>query len=59
VPASSPKDAEYFVRWVDRVIEAAEARGGYNSDAEKRETLDYLGAARQTFAAPVVRRDSH
>jgi Tol biopolymer transport system component len=48
---AAPADAAYFVAWMDRVIEAAEARGGWNSDEEKADTLAYLGAAREKFRA--------
>lgn len=48
-PARSPADAEYFVRWMDRVISAAAARGDYNNATEKQQTLDYLRAARAVF----------
>lgn len=47
----APEDAAYFVNWMDRVIEAAEARGGWNDDQEKADTLEYLEAARQRFIA--------
>ena len=30
----APEDAAYFLAWMNRVIEAAEARGGWNNDAE-------------------------
>jgi hypothetical protein len=48
-PPPAPDDAAYFVGWMDRVIEAAQARGGWNEDAEKTATLDYLNAARDKF----------
>ncbi|MGH8131310.1 MAG: CehA/McbA family metallohydrolase [Steroidobacteraceae bacterium] len=44
-------DAAYFVGWMNRVIEAAEARGGWNTEAERRDTLEYLQAARDRFQA--------
>lgn len=47
----APADAAYFVAWMDRVIEAAEARGGWNDEGEKRATLEYLEAAREKFRA--------
>jgi TolB protein len=47
----APEDAAYFVAWMDRVIEAADARGGWNDEAERRATLDYLNAARDVFRA--------
>ena len=46
---SAPADAAYFVAWLDRVIAAAEARDDYNTDAEKRSTLDYLRDARAIY----------
>jgi Tol biopolymer transport system component len=49
--ARSPADAAYFVRWLDRTIEASAARSDYNSDTEKTSTLDYLKSARAIYAA--------
>jgi TolB protein len=46
----SAQDAAYFVRWMDRVISAAEARSDYNDAGEKQETLEYLRAARAVYA---------
>ena len=34
---------------MDRVVEATEARGGWNSEQEKSDTLAYLEAARDKF----------
>ena len=45
----APEDAAYFVRWLDRVIDAAAARTDYNSDAERRDTLSYLRSARAIY----------
>ena len=45
-PPRSPEDATYFVAWLDRVIANASARPDYNNEQEKRDTLDYLNAAR-------------
>jgi hypothetical protein len=50
-------DAQYFVTWLDRVIEAAAARTGYNDDAEKRETLEYLQRARAGYATRAAEGD--
>ncbi len=47
----APADAAYFVAWMDRVIEAALARGDWNNDDERRRTLEYLGSARDKFRA--------
>jgi TolB protein len=48
-PQRSPKDAQYFLAWVDRVIEAAEKHPAYNSEAEKQEVLKQLQAARAVY----------
>jgi Tol biopolymer transport system component len=50
-PPPAPEDAAYFVAWMDRVVEAANARGGWNSEQEKADTLTYLNAAREKFRA--------
>ncbi len=47
----APEDAAYFVAWMDRVVEAAVARGGWNSEQEKADTLAYLEHAREKFRA--------
>jgi len=47
--AKSPKDAEYFLRWIDRIIAAADARQDYNDAQEKQDTMDYLRAGRAVF----------
>jgi hypothetical protein len=46
---SAPDDAAYFVAWMDRVVEATLARGGWNSEQEKADTLAYLEHARARF----------
>ena len=51
----APEDAAYFVAWMDRVIEAVEARGGWNNEGEKADTLAYLNAARGQFRALAAR----
>jgi len=48
-PATSPQDAEYFLRWIDRILASAEARQDYNDAREMKETLDYLRAGRAVF----------
>ncbi len=50
-PPPAPEDAAYFVAWLDRVVEAALARGGWNSEEEKSDTLAYVNAAREKFRA--------
>jgi Tol biopolymer transport system component len=48
-PAESPQDAEYFLRWIDRIIASADARQDYNDAQEKKDTMDYLRAGRAVF----------
>jgi hypothetical protein len=48
VPKAS-EDANYFVRWIDRVIESASKRDDYNTDVEKEQTLKYLRDGRAVF----------
>jgi Tol biopolymer transport system component len=48
-PAKSPEDAEYFLRWIDRIIASADARGDYNDAQEKKDTMEYLRAGRAVF----------
>ena len=55
----APEDAAYFVAWMDRVVEAAEARGGWNGDSERRDTLEYLNAAREKFRGLAVTKESN
>ena len=56
-PPAAPADAAYFVAWMTRVIEAAEARGGWNDDAERTATLEYLNAALALFQAKTSAKD--
>ncbi len=50
-PARSPQDAAYFSAWIGRVIADAAARNDWNTDDEKRETLDYLREGQARFDA--------
>jgi TolB protein len=45
------EDAEYFVQWIDRIIESASARTDYANEREREQTLAYLRSARAIFAA--------
>jgi len=54
-PATSPRDAEYFLRWIDRVIASADARTDYNDAQEKRDTLNWLRAGRAVFEKKAAR----
>ena len=48
-PIRSPEDAQYFLRWVDRIIASADARQDYNDAQEKKDTMDYLRTGRAVF----------
>jgi hypothetical protein len=50
-PARSPEDAAFFVGWLERVIADAAARTDWNTEQERRATLEYLEAARAKFEA--------
>ena len=45
----SKDDAQYFIRWVDQLIEAAHANQDWNTDAEKKTVLDQLSRARGVY----------
>jgi hypothetical protein len=49
-PQRSPEDADYFVAWIERLREAAEAHPGYNDDAERAAILEHLDRARRVIA---------
>jgi len=49
VPVRSPVDAEYFLKWLDRVEKSVTALGGWNTEAERREVLGRIQAAREEF----------
>jgi Tol biopolymer transport system component len=50
LPLRSPDDAAYFVAWIDRLIAAAEAHGGYNTAEEKAIVSKLLADARAVFS---------
>lgn len=50
-PASSPEDAAYFVAWLDRIRQFAEAHTGWNTPAERDHVLRQIAAARAVFAS--------
>lgn len=50
-PLRSPADAEYFIRWIDRLAAAAESHPGWNTSQEKREVLGRVRQARAVFDA--------
>jgi hypothetical protein len=45
-----PKDdANYFVRWIDQLIAAAQANQDWNTDTEKKTVLDQFSQARAAY----------
>lgn len=51
LPVRSASDARYFIEWIGRVRAAAEAHGGWNTAAEKRDALELLDRALRVFEA--------
>ena len=47
--ARSPEDARYFMSWIDRMRASVEAHRDWNTEAERRETLDMLAQARAEY----------
>jgi TolB protein len=45
----STEDASYFIRWIDRIRASVEAHRDWNSEAERRETLEMLALARTEY----------
>ena len=50
-PRNSAGDATFFIAWIDRLIDAAEANHNWNTDAEKAAVLRTLGEARQRYVS--------
>ena len=50
-PVRSASDADYFIAWIDRVLEAAQAHPDYNNDTERDATVIAIKQARQEFEA--------
>jgi len=48
-PARSAEDAEYFIRWIDRLDAAARANTDWNTEGEREETLKLIRRARDEF----------
>jgi hypothetical protein len=49
-PIQSRKDADYFIRWIDRLEAGARSHTDWNSPAEKAAALDIMRQAREEFA---------
>jgi len=45
----SKSDAEYFIRWIDRVHDALSGNKNYNDDTEKQAILSSIKSARSVF----------
>jgi len=45
------EDARFFLKWIDRLEEAAAANGDYNTDQERAATLGEIRAARAVMSA--------
>ena len=54
-PARSPADADFFLAWIDRLIEMASRHDGYNTPDEKTAVLKPLADARSVFLERVAR----
>lgn len=49
LPLYSPADASYFVKWMDRLVDAADRNTSWNTDAEKQSVLDMFKQAREKY----------
>ena len=49
-PLQAKEDAEYFMAWIDRLTQAAEANHDWNTEAEKDSVIKMLGFARAIYA---------
>jgi len=54
-PVRSPEDAEYFIAWIDRLLEMARAHGSYNTAEEKTLVLKLLTDARAVYSERAAR----
>jgi len=48
-PVRSTEDADYFLRWIDRLEAAVKASRDWNTGAERAATLGLLRRAREEF----------
>jgi hypothetical protein len=49
LPVRHAEDAAYFLRWIDRIEQAAAAHQGWNTSQERRDVLERVAAARAEF----------
>jgi TolB protein len=54
-PARSPDDADYFLAWIDRLIQMASLHDAYNTADEKAAVLKTLSDARSVFRERAAR----
>jgi len=57
-PATSSSDAAYFLAWIDRLIESADASTAWNTPEEKRAVLGLLNGARGIYETGVSHQPS-
>jgi TolB protein len=50
-PVRSPSDAQYFVRWIDRLLQEVRTFKDWNTPAEQQSVLQQLSRARQIYAS--------
>jgi hypothetical protein len=50
-PMHNPKDAAYFVAWVDRLIAAARSNTSWNTEAEKQSVIKLFEEAKKKYVA--------
>jgi hypothetical protein len=48
--ATSPADARYFLRWIDRVLVLLEQSDAFDTPAQKKEVIDLWRRARAVYA---------
>jgi len=48
-PTASKADAEYMIRWIDRLLQVAEKPGRYKTDAERSQVQSLYQQARQKY----------
>jgi hypothetical protein len=47
---SSPDDARYFLRWIDRVLQLLEQSDAFDTPAQKQEVIELWRRARAVYA---------
>jgi len=48
-PVRSPEDAEFFLKWLDRLQQAAEAHEGWRTPAEREHVIGLIDRARSVY----------